>query len=48
MSPIKRFECEECHVRGKIVIETEDRAVDCVYCPICSADIYAEESDEDD
>jgi rubredoxin len=39
----KHFECEECGARGKIILKTEERIEDIVYCPVCSADIYEEE-----
>lgn len=39
----KHFECEECGARGKIVLKSENQADECVYCPVCSADIYEEE-----
>ena len=45
----KYFECSECGARGKIVLKGEDFEVEeCVYCPVCSADIYEEEDDFED
>lgn len=44
----KHFECEECGARGKITLRGDAHiAEDIVYCPVCSADIY-EEEDEDE
>lgn len=42
----KHFECQECGAYGKIILKSEERLEDIVYCPVCSADIY-EEDDED-
>ena len=45
----KYFECTECGARGKIILKGDDHGTeDCVYCPVCSADIYEEEDLEDD
>lgn len=45
----KYFECTECGARGKITLKGDDFATeDCVYCPVCSADIYEEEDDLED
>ncbi len=44
----KHFECEECGARGKIILKTEERLEDIVYCPVCSADIYEEEEFDDE
>ena len=45
----KYFECTECGARGKITLKGDDFATeDCVYCPVCSADIYEEEDELDD
>ena len=45
----KYFECNECGARGKIILKGEDHtAEECVYCPVCSADIYEEEDDFDE
>jgi hypothetical protein len=45
----KHFECEHCGARGKIVLRSDHEAEECVYCPVCSADIYEEEEyDEED
>lgn len=44
----KHFECDECGARGKIILKSENQADECVYCPICSADIYEEEELEED
>ena len=42
----KMFECTECQARGKIILKSEERLEDIVYCPICSADIYEEDDYE--
>mgnify|MGYP003333849021 FL=1 len=39
----KYFECTECGARGKIIIKSDHETEECVYCPVCSADIYEEE-----
>lgn len=39
----KIFECAACNARGKIILKTEERLEDIVYCPLCSADIYEED-----
>ena len=45
----KYFECESCGARGKITLKGDDHSTeDCVYCPVCSADIYEEEDLDDD
>lgn len=45
----KYFECESCGARGKIVLKGDDHSTeDCVYCPVCSADIYEEEDLDDE
>lgn len=45
----KYFECSECGARGKIILKNEDfDTEDCVYCPVCSADIYEEEELDDE
>jgi hypothetical protein len=45
----KYFECESCEARGKIVLKGDDNSVaDIVYCPVCSADIYEEDLEEDE
>lgn len=44
----KYFECNECGARGKIVLKGDHTTEDCVYCPVCSADIYEEEDYEED
>jgi hypothetical protein len=45
----KHFECKECQTIGKITIKGDDyKLEDIVYCPICSADIYEEERDDDE
>ena len=47
--PTKYFECTECGARGKINLKGDDFSTeDLVYCPVCSADIYEEEDEEDD
>jgi rubredoxin len=44
----KHFECQECGALGKIIIKGEDTHLeDIVYCPVCSADIYEEEFEDD-
>ena len=44
----KYFECTECGARGKIILKGDEHEADeCVYCPVCSADIYEEEDDFD-
>jgi len=43
----KIFECTECQARGKIILKSEERLEDIVYCPVCSADIYEEDDYED-
>jgi pyruvate formate-lyase activating enzyme-like uncharacterized protein len=46
---IKYFDCDECGARGKIVLKTEEHtSEDCVYCPVCSADIYEDEEGDDE
>lgn len=45
---VKHFECEQCQARGKIVLKSEHEVVDCVYCPVCSADIYEDEDSDYD
>lgn len=44
----KLFECESCGARGKIILKSEERLEDIVYCPVCSADIYEEEDYEEE
>jgi hypothetical protein len=44
----KIFECNECNARGKIILKTEERLEDIVYCPVCSADIYEEDDYEEE
>lgn len=45
----KYFECTQCEARGKIILKGEDyKEEDCVYCPVCSADIYEEEDLDDE
>jgi len=44
----KHFECEECGARGKIILRSDHESEECVYCPVCSADIYEPEEEEDD
>ena len=44
----KIFECEECGARGKIILKSEERLEDIVYCPVCSADIYEEDDYEEE
>lgn len=45
----KIFECEECGAIGKIILKSEERLEDIVYCPVCSADIYEpEDFDEEE
>lgn len=45
----KYFDCESCGARGKIIIKGDDFGTeDCVYCPVCSADIYEEDDYEDE
>ena len=44
----KHFECEQCEARGKIILKSEERLEDIVYCPVCSADIYEEEELDDE
>jgi hypothetical protein len=45
----KFFDCEECGARGKIILKGEDHtSEDCVYCPVCSADIYENEEEDDE
>jgi hypothetical protein len=39
----KIFECDQCGARGKIILKSEERLEDIVYCPVCSADIYEED-----
>jgi hypothetical protein len=45
---IKLFECDSCGTRGKIILKTEERLEDIVYCPVCSADIYEEDDYSED
>ena len=41
------FECENCGAFGKVTLKSaEHEKSDIVYCPVCSADIF--EDDEDD
>ena len=48
MAITKTFECENCDTKGKIVIKSEDITVtDVVYCPVCGADIFEDDTDED-
>lgn len=44
----KYFDCDECGARGKIVLKSDNEAEECVYCPLCSADIYEPEDMDDD
>jgi len=44
----KIFECNECQARGKIILKSEERLEDIVYCPVCSADIYEEDDYEEE
>lgn len=48
MSKTKHFECDECGTRGKITLRSDHEVEECVYCPVCSADIYEEEEDVED
>ena len=41
----KHFECQHCEAYGKIILKSDERLEDIVYCPVCSADIYEEEDD---
>ena len=42
----KHFECQECGAYGKIILKSEERLEDIVYCPVCSGDIYEEDDEE--
>ena len=45
----KFFECEECGARGNIILKSDHETEECVYCPVCSADIYEpDDYDEED
>ena len=44
----KFFECDECGARGKIILKSDHESEECVYCPVCSADIYEPEDDVED
>jgi hypothetical protein len=45
----KFFDCEECGARGTIILKGDDHtSEDCVYCPVCSADIYENEEEDDE
>lgn len=45
----KHFECEQCGATGKIIIKGDDHKIeDIVYCPVCSADIYEEDYEEEE
>lgn len=45
----KYFDCTQCGARGKITLKGDDYTTeDCVYCPVCSADIYEQEEEEVD
>ena len=45
----KFFDCEECGARGMIILKGDDHtSEDCVYCPVCSADIYENEEEDDE
>lgn len=46
--PTKYFECAECDTHGKITVKTNDiTSEDIVYCPVCGADIYEEDDDDE-
>jgi len=49
-SPImatKYFHCDNCESTGKVTVKTNDVTIeDIVFCPVCGADIF--EEDEDD
>lgn len=44
----KYFECEQCGARGKIVLKSDHETEECVYCPVCSADIYEEDEEDEE
>jgi uncharacterized protein CbrC (UPF0167 family) len=46
---VKHFQCSSCEGEGKITVKGDDfKYEDVVYCPLCSADIYEEDIDEDE
>ena len=48
MASTKYFECANCESIGKVTIKTNDvTAEDIVYCPVCGADIYEEDEDDE-
>lgn len=48
MSASKTFECQNCETTGKIIIKSSDITLqEIVYCPVCGADIFEEEDDEE-
>lgn len=49
MSVSKVFECQTCDTIGKIVIKTPDISLsEVVYCPVCGADIFEEDDQDED
>ena len=49
MAVQKQFECEDCGAFGKIILRGDQFTFEeIVYCPLCSSDIYEEETYIDD
>jgi len=49
MAVQKQFECEDCGAFGKIILRGDQfTSEEIVYCPLCSSDIYEEETYIDD
>jgi len=43
------FECDSCDSRGKIILKGDDySASDIVCCPVCGADIYEDDEEDED